>query len=718
MNNMSIKTKMALMVSVPTLIVAILLGINSYNAYQKVSDLELIEKTTVLSAKISSMVHNTQKERGASAGFVGSKGAKFSDALISIRKDTDATKKEMLEYLETLDLTQYPAEFNAHLKNALNRLDKLEQTRKSVSSLEFNAAKTVGYYTPLNSAFLDTIAFTTKMSKNVDMSMNLNAFVNFLYSKERAGIERAVMSGVFAQDSFPKGFFAKFVKLISEQTTYLDRFLSLTVQENIDFYNQTVVGKDIQEVERMRKIALNKIDGEFGIDSLYWFSTITNKINLLKKVENHLGNWIVEEIHHLKEKAMNELIFSLVLGAVILAMVFGFAFIIANGFVKKISTFKDELDNIIMNKNFDLSITISGADEISAIQSAANQTIAIAKEAIQNAKEALSQAEKASADSQERLKANELTLNLTKLLNKGAIDGAGSVQSGLSSNMDSLELINEKNAQTEATVEEVKTSTVQMSDSLHTISQKMQESRENSNQLNGSVSEITNVIALIKDISDQTNLLALNAAIEAARAGEHGRGFAVVADEVRKLAERTQKATSEVEVNINLLKQNSAAMQEFSEQMDTEISTSINRLEEFNENLYPLVEGARDIQIGNKIISNQMFLNLAKLDHIVFKLSGYDAVFKDDHSFNFSEHTTCRFGKWYLGDGKKVFGKTQSYAKIDSKHKIVHEKVRAIPGYIEDGAIRNADKIVKIFDEAEYNSKELFDILDEMAKEA
>ncbi|RLA72534.1 MAG: chemotaxis protein, partial [Epsilonproteobacteria bacterium] len=173
----------------------------------------------------------------------------------------------------------------------------------------------------------------------------------------------------------------------------------------------------------------------------------------------------------------------------------------------------------------------------------------------------------------------------------------------------------------------------------------------------------------------------------------------------------------EVEVNINLLKQNSSSMQEFSEHMDTEVTVSLEKLGNFNDSLFTLVDGANVIQENNKQISNEMFVNLAKLDHVLFKLTGYEAVFEDNHNADFSGHTTCRFGKWYSGDGKTTFSKTDSFSKIDAPHKAVHESVKSIPAYIKDDSVKNADKIIENFRDAEKSSKDLFGLLNSMMQE-
>jgi methyl-accepting chemotaxis protein len=313
----------------------------------------------------------------------------------------------------------------------------------------------------------------------------------------------------------------------------------------------------------------------------------------------------------------------------------------------------------------------------------------------------------------EGMEKNRVNLALSDEMIKGAIDNAHNLSQSMQENVQNVNNVNKLNRDTEDVISKVTVSTDEVISTISNITQMIGESRLSSEQLNSNVEEIYNVITLIKDISDQTNLLALNAAIEAARAGEHGRGFAVVADEVRKLAERTQKATSEVEANISVLQQNSTSMAENSELIEGHAQSSQEKLDLFKDTLSELINNSEQITKDNTSIGHELFVNMAKLDHMVLKNNTYSAAFEGKANSYEGDHTTCRLGKWYQTDGKEGFGKSANFASLLKPHVQIHKNISSITNMIKEGNV-NSDELIKLFKENENISKEMFAILDKI----
>ena len=464
MKNLSIYTKLVLILALPLLGVVFYTGWNAKNHYDEWKALSTTQVLMDLSINLGDLTHTLQVERGSTAGFIQSGGVRFAQELPNYRAATnDALAKVKTEFARSQQ-NGLPPSAEKFMEEALNALSVLDETRKEASALAIAPREAAARYTKAIATIQDVIPEIAEQSDEVAITRMMTAYVAFLNMKERSGQERALLTSVFAADKIEPAQHEALLGHIASQQAYLHLFEDYASDKTITLYQSASRAAAFAEVQALRDQVLGKaVEGGFGVDPTAGFATLTARIESLHGVEKVMSSEVLDYAAEKAAAARSSLLFNLIASGLILVVTIALCYKVLMDIVSQLKLLNDTITHIQRENDLTRRLEVVNNDEIGRTAQAFNTLVDSLQASIRRVNESAARV----------LQFSEMIASTSSQLSSST-----SYQSEAASSM-------------AAAVEEMTVSIEQVSDNAHQVQEVSQDSSARANEGSAVILQVT-----------------------------------------------------------------------------------------------------------------------------------------------------------------------------------------------------------------------------------
>ena len=572
LSSFPIGARVAIGVALPLIGFAIFLSMFVSAQFAQAERMENVQAVALFNRDVSALVHEIQRERGMSAGYIASQAqGAFVHQLRDQRVRTTAAFGDYTDAISDLQLST----MNSALQDALNHVSEqlatIDSVRGHVDALNTDRSQTVGAYTAMINALIKLVAEETHAAQGGNGTVEIMVgMLNLMHAKESAGLERAVGAAAFSSMRITPALHQRAIALAAEQDAFLTEFRELM---GPDWARRLDIALNTPSAQNVTTAPQALIEGGYagavsGVSGPQWFEMSSERIENIKSLERDVSEALLVLAGTELQSARVSAFTVMAVGALGLIATLVISTLMILSVVTPIGHITGFLTRMAKGEK---DVTISGVcrrDEIGAMSRAA-QAFLDAKAEQERINRNAAQREQDAVEARSALLSTmsedirrttdqsmggmrEVSTALRQRTEtmRSTLEQAGeeaeAATSATSTTLEQTDLASGLAEELTSAISEVASQIARGDGLARDAISKAARSKDGVESLTEAANQISDFVGVVSGLAEQTNLLALNATIEAARAGEAGKGFAVVASEVKDLAEQTNRSTSEI----------------------------------------------------------------------------------------------------------------------------------------------------------------------------